>query len=204
MEGGMARIVWLGSVTAAFVVGSMFGAGMAHGDTPASLEARVAALEAWKASAGVFTQDTHALGQPWVFAPVSGSIEIRSVNTGSPSGPATSGKVTIASGVAGASNESKLFLDGTKGSEQVLLRAAKDLDVRVANNETLQVDHDQLVKVTNNQTDNVIGNQTTSITGNGSWKATNASWQVSAGANLAAASTLQLSGSVVSVNGRQM
>ncbi len=191
----MARIVWLGSVTAAFVVGSMFGGGMARGDAASSIEARVAALEAWKASAGVFTQDAHALGHPWVFAPASGAIEIRSVNTGSPSGPAISGKVTIASGPAGASNESKLFLDGTKGSEQVLLRAAKDLDVRVVNNETLQVDHDQLVKVTNNQT--------TNVTGNGSWKATNASWQVASSANLAAP-TLQLSGSVVSVNGRPM
>jgi VCBS repeat-containing protein len=68
---------------AAFVAGGWLAATIAHGQVrplepskeAVDLEARVKALEAWRAQAGTFTTD--ASGN-WVFAPQRGDVNIRS------------------------------------------------------------------------------------------------------------------------------
>jgi hypothetical protein len=186
-------MVWLGSVVAAFVVGSMVGGERAQGDSAAGgLEGRVAALEAWKASAGVFTQDQHAPEHPWTFAPPYGDVVIRSVSSYSikvNGDQENAGKVTIAAGRSGGSNESMLRIDGTMGSEQMFLKAAKDLDVRVTNQEREQVDSDVTRKLGKRETVSVAQDQT-----------------ITAGGNLGLqGQNVQVTGSSsVTVNGRRM
>lgn len=194
----MRRTVWLGSVGAAFVVGSMVGAGVAHGDSTGGLEARVAALESWKAAAGVFTQDTKALGHPWTFAPTEGNIVIRSVNSDwVPGKTDNAGKVTLASGRSGASNESFIELDARMGSELASIKAARDLAVKVAHDENEEVSNDANRKVSQADRVNVGADQTISV-------GQNHSVTVGQNGTYKAGAGLQLSGSTVSVNGRRM
>jgi hypothetical protein len=185
-------MVWLGSVVAAFVVGSMVGGERAQGDSASGgLEARVAALEAWKASAGVFTQDHQAPERPWTFAPPYGNVVIRSVSSNwvKVTGDAdNSGKVTIAAGRSGGSNESMLRIDGRMGAEEIFLKAAKDLDIRVANQEREQVDNDVTRKLGQKETVTVAQDRAITVGGNLGLQGQN----------------VQVTGSNVTVNGRRM
>jgi VCBS repeat-containing protein len=69
---------------AAFVAGGWLAATAAHGQPAhpeskakeiADLEARVTALETWRAQAGVFTADANG---NWSFAPASGDVSVKS------------------------------------------------------------------------------------------------------------------------------
>lgn len=62
-----------------------------------------------------------------------------------------------ASTPAGEPNYSELSVDDSRGKEQVLLRAARDLDVRVLHDERAEIHHDETRAVANDQTVRVDG-----------------------------------------------
>jgi len=165
----MRQSVWLGSVVAAFLVGSMASQHAAQGDLPSlTLDQRVAALEAWKASAGVFTQDTKTQGRPWTFAPPTGDILIQSVSSSTdPSLAGMAGKVTLISGTG--LSQSMVRLDGSRGKEEVFVRAAKDLDAEVTNNQTWRVGNNESRTVTQTETTH-LGSASWNVAQTSVWK----------------------------------
>jgi hypothetical protein len=113
----MSRLSSTASIILAFVLGSVLGSRVAQGQPAPALESRVAALEAWQASAGVFQQDKRQADQPWVFAPAFGPVQIRSSKINANS-TAASGKVTIA---AGPDDSTSVQLDARGTSPTVLV-----------------------------------------------------------------------------------
>ena len=80
------RILGRVAAPAAFVAGGWFAATAAHGQIRApepskevvDLQARVKALEAWRAQAGTFAADANG---NWSFAPPTGAIALRSTQS---------------------------------------------------------------------------------------------------------------------------